>query len=327
MKYSKIVSTGAYLPENIVTNYDLEKRVDTSHDWIVERTGIYQRHIAADTQTTAEIAEHAALDALKRSSVKVDDLDLIIVATSSADHIYPSTATLLQARLGNKTAAAFDVTAACSGFVYALSIADNFIKAGGAKRALIVGAEIYSRLLDWEDRATCVLFGDGAGAMILEAVDKQSSDGYQTGVISTHIHANGEHASLLTIAKGPGARPNVALSPYVQMKGNEVFKHAVNTLHKIVEEALQANSMQPDQIDWLIPHQANLRIITATAKKLGMSMDRVILTVDKHANTSAASIPLALHQGIMDGRIRSGQTVLLEAFGGGFTWGAAVIRL
>lgn len=327
MKYSRIVSTGAYLPENIVTNYDLEKKVDTSHDWIVERTGIYQRHIAADTQTTAELAEYAALDALKRGGVDANDLDLIIVATSSSDHVYPSTATLLQARLGNKTAAAFDITAACSGFVYALSIADNFIKAGAAKRALIVGSEIYSRLLDWQDRTTCVLFGDGAGAMLLEAVDKETSDERQSGVISTHIHANGEHAALLTIPKGPGARPNVVQSPFVQMKGNEVFKHAVNTLHKIVEEALQANGMQAEQIDWLIPHQANLRIITATAKKLGMSMDQVILTVDKHANTSAASIPLALHYGIVEGRIKQGQTVLLEAFGGGFTWGAAVIKI
>lgn len=316
--YSKIIGTGHYLPENVVTNYDLEKKIETSHDWIVERTGIHQRYIAAEHETATSFGANAARSALENAGIDATDIDLIVVATSTPDKVYPSTATLIQAEIGNCRAPAFDVTAACSGFIYALSVADNFIKAGAAKRALVIGTEVYSRLLDWDDRGTCVLFGDGAAAIVLEASE-------EAGVLSTHIHSDGRHADLLHVD-----RPyvgDVEGNPYVQMKGSDVFKHAVSKLHEIVSETLAHNNIDSSEIDWLIPHQANLRIINATAKKMGLDASRIVITVDQHANTSAASIPLALDVARRDGRIKDGQLVLLEAFGGGFTWGSALIRM
>ncbi len=316
--YSKIIGTGHYLPDNVVTNYDLEKKIETNHDWIVERTGIHQRYIASEGETATSFGANAARSALENAGIDATDIDLIVVATSTPDKVYPSTATLIQAELGNQGAPAFDVTAACSGFIYALSVADNFIKAGSAKRALIIGTEVYSRLLDWNDRSTCVLFGDGAAAIVLEASD-------EPGVLSTHIHSDGRHADLLRVD-----RPyvdDVDGNPYVQMKGSEVFKHAVSKLHEIVAETLTQNNIDAEQVDWLIPHQANLRIINATAKKMGLDSSKIIITVDQHANTSAASIPLALDAARRDGRVKEGQLILLEAFGGGFTWGSALIRM
>lgn len=316
--YSKIIGTGHYLPENVVTNYDLEKKIETSHDWIVERTGIHQRYIASEGETATSFGANAARSALENAGIDATDIDLIVVATSTPDKVYPSTATLIQAELGNQRAPAFDVTAACSGFIYALSVADNFIKAGSAKRALIIGTEVYSRLLDWNDRSTCVLFGDGAAAIILEASEAP-------GVLSTHIHSDGRHADLLQVDRP--YTDDVDGNPYVQMKGAEVFKHAVSKLHEIVAETLTTNNIAAEQVDWLIPHQANLRIINATAKKMGLDSSKIVITVDQHANTSAASIPLALDAARRDGRIQEGQLVLLEAFGGGFTWGSALIRM
>lgn len=316
--YSKIIGTGHYLPENVVTNYDLEKKIETNHDWIVERTGIHQRYIASEGETATSFGANAARSALENAGIDATDIDLIVVATSTPDKVYPSTATLIQAELGNQGAPAFDVTAACSGFIYALSVADNFIKAGSAKRALIIGTEVYSRLLDWNDRATCVLFGDGAAAIILEASE-------EPGVLSTHIHSDGRHADLLHVDRP--YTDDVDGNPYVQMKGSDVFKHAVSKLHEIVAETLAKNEINAEQVDWLIPHQANLRIINATAKKMGLDSSKIIITVDQHANTSAASIPLALDAARRDGRVKEGQLILLEAFGGGFTWGSALIRM
>ncbi len=318
-QYAKIIGVGHYLPEKILTNHDLAQQVDTSDEWIRERTGIAQRHIAADDQSCAQLAEFAAREALDKANISAHDIDLIIIATTTADHIYPSAAVMLQARLGNVGAAAFDVNAACSGFIYALAVADNFIRAGSAKRALVVGAEVNSRILDWTDRATCILFGDGAGAVVLEA-------SAEAGILSTHLHADGRYSDLLLVEGGAG-NSRADASPYIQMRGNEVFKFAVKTLHHVVEETLAASGMAVSDVDWLVPHQANLRIITATAKKLDLPLEQVILTVDQHANTSSASIPLALYAGIADGRIKAGNTVLLEAFGGGFTWGSALIKM
>lgn len=316
--YSKIIGTGHYLPENIVTNHDLEQKIETSHDWIVARTGIHQRHIVKDGETATSLGVNAARSALENAGLDAKDIDLIIVATSTPDKVYPSTATLIQAELGSHGVPSFDITAACSGFIYALSVADNFIKAGSAKRALVIGTEVYSRLLNWEDRATCVLFGDGAAAVILEVSE-------QPGILSTHIHSDGRHADLLMVDRP--YHEDVDGYPYVQMKGSDVFKHAVSKLHEIVTETLTVNNISADQIDWLIPHQANLRIINATAKKSGVDASKIIITVDQHANTSAASIPLALDTARRDGRVKEGQLVLLEAFGGGFTWGSALIRM
>lgn len=315
---SRIIGTGQYLPENIVTNEKLSETVDTSHDWIVERTGICQRHIADDDATTSGLAYHAVMAALKDANVDAQDIDLIILATTTPDHTYPSTATLLQEMIGNNHAASFDISAACSGFIYALGIADNFIKAGSAKKAIVVGSELYSRVLDWGDRTTCVLFGDGAAAVVLEATEEE-------GIISTHLHADGSYKDLLSVKKSVISGPDVY--PYVQMKGNEVFRHAVTKLHEIVEETLTAANLTGDDIDWLIPHQANLRIMTATAKRAGMPREKMVVTVDKHANTSAASIPLALDVARKDGRVKKGDLVLMEAFGGGFTWGSALVRM
>ena len=320
MLYSKITGTGSYLPEGILTNRDLEKKVDTSDEWIRSRTGIEKRHIVADNQTTCDLAEKASLGALAAANKNAADIDLIIVATTTPDLIFPSTACLLQQRLGSHGCPAFDLQAVCTGFIYAMSVADQFIRNGNANCALVVGAETMTRLLDWNDRATCVLFGDGAGAVIMEA---DSSP----GVLSTHIHADGDYQSLLYVPAGISANKALLVSgsAYLQMQGNEVFKVAVNTLGRIVDETLTANSMQKEDIDWLVPHQANIRIITATAKKLLMPMERVVMTIDQHGNTSAASVPLALDVAVRDGRIKTGETLLLEAFGGGFTWGSALL--
>lgn len=318
MKYSRIIGTGSYLPEKVLTNSDLEKMVETSSDWIVERTGIKERHIAADGQTTCDLAEQAARNAMDAAGVGSDEIDLIIVATTTPDRIFPSTACLLQQRLGIRGCAAFDVQAVCTGFVYALGIADKFIRAGGVRNALVVGAETLSRIVDWSDRTTCVLFGDGAGAVVVQASD-------EPGILSTHLHADGQYHDLLDVSGGVSAGyPDDGA--FIQMKGNEVFKMAVNTLGRIVDETLEANGLAKSDIKWLVPHQANVRIIAATAKKLSMSMDNVVLTVPFHGNTSAASVPLALDVAVRDGRIQRGDMILLEAFGGGFTWGSALVK-
>src|SRR5690606_30505188 len=316
-----IAGTGSYLPEQVVTNADLEKRVDTSDEWIRERTGIRQRHIAADGQTTGDLAFEAASRALAAAGVKASELDLLVLGTTTPDIIFPSTACLLQHRLGANGCPAFDVNAACSGFLYALGVANAMIRTGQARTALVVGAETLSRMIDWTDRGTCVLFGDGAGAVVLKADD-------EPGVMSTHLHADGGHKELLYnpvgVSVGFTDEPNHGVR--VRMTGNEVFKVAVKTLDAVVEETLAANQLDKSAIDWLIPHQANLRIITATAKRLAMPMERVVVTVDRHGNTSAASVPLALDEAIRSGQVKRGELLLLEAFGGGFTWGSALIR-
>lgn len=321
MTYARIAGTGGYLPERVLTNADLEKMVETTDQWITERTGIRKRHLAADGQTTCDLAEMAARRALEAAGCTPGELGLIIVATTSPDRVFPSTACLLQARLGNRGCAAFDVQAVCTGFVYALGVAERFIRAGGVRKALVVGAETLSRLVDWSDRTTCVLFGDGAGAVVLEASD-------EPGILSSHLHADGGYDELLQVPWGPsqGFDALSAENRYIQMRGNEVFKMAVNTLGRIVDETLEANGLAKEAVDWLIPHQANTRIIAATAKKLGMPMERVVLTVQEQGNTSAASVPLALDTAVRDGRIRRGELLLLEAFGGGFTWGSALVR-
>lgn len=321
MIYSRIIGTGGYLPEKVLTNEDLEKMVDTSDEWITERTGIKKRHIVVDGETTCDLAEKAARNAMDAAGISKDDIDLIIVATTTPDRVFPSTACLLQQRLDIHGCAAFDVQAVCTGFVYALGVADKFIKTGSARNALVIGAETMSRTVDWTDRTTCVLFGDGAGAVVLSASD-------EPGILSTHLHADGKYEALLTMPAGVSQNPELFKSgeAFMQMKGNEVFKMAVNTLGRIVDETLEANNMQKSDIDWLVPHQANIRIINATARKLSMSMDHVVVTVDEHGNTSAASVPLALDIAVRDGRIKKGQTVLLEAFGGGFTWGSALLK-
>ncbi len=321
MTFARIAGTGSYLPENIVTNQDLEKMVDTTDQWIRERTGIERRHIAVEGQTTVDLAEPAARRAIEAAGLEPGDIDLIVFATSTPDKIFPSCACILQARLGIRGCPAFDIQAVCSGFVYALATADKFIKTGSSKRALVIGAEVFSHIINWEDRGTCVLFGDGAGAVVLEASE-------ETGILSTHIHADGQYEELLHVPCGiaDGYDQVKAGRAFVEMKGNEVFKVAVNTLGKIVDETLSANHMAKSDIDWLVPHQANLRIIAATAKKLNMSMDQVVVTVNEHGNTSAASIPLALDVAVRDGRIKRNEVLLLEAFGGGFTWGSALLR-
>jgi 3-oxoacyl-[acyl-carrier-protein] synthase III len=320
--YSRIAGTGSYLPEKIVTNADLEKLVDTSDEWIASRTGIRERRRAADGETTGDLAFYAATHALEAAGVKASEIDLIILGTTTPDIIFPSTACLLQHRLGANGCAAFDVNAACSGFLYALGIADQFIRNGQAKKALVVGAETLSRMLDWTDRSTCVLFGDGAGAVVLEASN-------EPGIITTKLHADGGYKHLLYNPVGVSAgfrddEPNHGIR--VMMAGSEVFKVAVKTLDRIVGETLEAAGMKESDIDWLIPHQANLRIIEATAKRLQLSMDRVIVTVDRHGNTSSGSVPLALDEAVRSGKVKRGQTLLLEAFGGGFTWSSALLK-
>jgi 3-oxoacyl-[acyl-carrier-protein] synthase-3 len=318
VKYSRIIGTGSYLPEKVLTNRDLEETVDTSDEWIYTRTGIRQRHIAADHERTSDLALRASERALAAAGVGAHDIGLIIVATTTPDMIFPSTACILQAKLGIRNCPAFDVQAVCSGFVYALSIADQFIRGGQCSTALVVGSEIYSRILDWKDRGTCVLFGDGAGAVVIKAADTP-------GILSSHLHADGSHCAILSVP-GTVNQGKVEGRPFVQMEGNAVFKFAVKVLDEVVLEALAKNGLKKSDIDWLIPHQANIRIIKSTAKKLELEMDKVIVTVDRHANTSAASIPLALDEAVRDGRIRQGQHVLLEGVGGGFTWGAVLVR-
>ena len=315
MIYSRIAGTGSYLPEKILTNADLEHMVDTTDEWIYTRTGIRERHIVADGQFTSDLALNAAKNAIEASGIQAADIDLIIVATTTPDKIFPSTACILQQKLGISGCPAFDIQAVCSGFVYAIATADNFIKSGAAKCALVIGAETFSRITDWTDRGNCILWGDGAGAVILQASAEQ-------GIISTHLHADGQYEKMLHVP-----RKNDPINPdTIIMEGNAVFKMAVNTLDAIVDEALVANGMQKSDIDWLVPHQANIRILQATAKKLDMSMDQVVVTVDKHGNTSAASIPLALDVAVRDGRIKRGEIILMEAFGGGFTWGSVLIK-
>jgi 3-oxoacyl-[acyl-carrier-protein] synthase-3 len=320
--YSRIVGTGSYLPEKVLTNADLEKMVDTTDEWIVSRSGIRERHVAAEGETTCDLAFHAATRALEAAGMKGEEIELVVLGTTTPDIIFPSTACLLQHRLGANGCPAFDVNAACSGFVYALSIADQFIRSGMVKNALVVGAETLTRMIDWSDRGTCVLFGDGAGAVVLKADS-------EAGIISTHLHADGGKKELLYNPKGVSvgfdtSLPNAGVK--VLMAGSDVFKYAVKALDSVVDETLKANKLDKHDLDWLIPHQANLRIIEATAKRLDMPMERVIITVDRHGNTSAGSVPLALDEAVRSGKVQRGQLLLLEAFGGGFTWGSALIR-
>ena len=316
--YSRIVGTGSYLPAHILTNEELEKRIETTSEWIVERTGIRERHIAAEGELTSDLAQKAAESALEAAGMDAGDIELIVVATTTSDRIFPSTACVLQAKLGiTNSCPALDVQAVCSGFVYAVSVADQFIRSGQVKTALVVGAETLSRITDWTDRSNCMLWGDGAGAVILRASE-------QPGIIATHLHADGRYQDLLFVDGGVSLKKEGAC--YMRMSGNAVFKMAVNTLDAIVDETLAANGLQKSDIDWLVPHQANIRIIQATARKLGMSMDRVVVTVDRHGNTSAASIPLALDTAVREGKIKAGERVLMEAFGGGFTWGSVLVQ-
>ncbi|MGZ8191812.1 MAG: beta-ketoacyl-ACP synthase III [Methylococcaceae bacterium] len=320
MRYSRVIGTGGYLPEKILTNDQISLTVDTSDSWIYERTGIKSRRIADANETASSMAEIAARQAIDAAQIEPEEIDLIIVATGTPDRVYPSTGCLLQQRLGIKNCVAFDIQAACSGSIFALSIADQYIKSGAARKVLIVGSEICSRVIDWTDRGTCILFGDGAGALLLSASE-------ETGILSTHIHSDGEYENLLYCPNPQAATDqNKDETGYINMRGNEVFKVAVNTLGRIVDETLEANNMDKSDIDWLVPHQANIRIIAATAKKLKMSMDHVVVTLETQGNTSSASVLLAFNEAVRDYRIQRGQVVLLEAFGAGFTWGSALIR-
>ena len=317
MIYSRIAGTGSYLPQKIITNQDLEKMVDTTDEWIRTRTGIERRHVAADGETTVDLAEHAARRALEAAGIAPAEVDFIAFGTTTPDLIFPNCGTLLQRRLGCRGVPAFSLETACAGFMYALSIADKYVRCGEARRALVIGAETLSRITDWRDRATAVLFADGAGAVVLEAAATP-------GVLSTHLHSDGEYHEMLYCGSGvsKGFAPKLAIS----MVGSEVFKVAVTKLGQVVDETLAANGLERTALDWLVPHQANIRIIQATARKLEMPMERVIVTVQDHGNTSAASVPLALDVAVRDGRIRRGELLLLEAFGGGFTWGSALVR-
>lgn len=320
---SHIVGCGSYLPARVVTNAEMAGMVDTSDEWIIERTGICQRHIAADGETTSDLAFAAAERALQNAEIKASEVDLVIVATATPDNTFPATATKVQQRLGMISGFAFDVQAVCSGFVYALSVADNFIKSGQVRTAVVIGAETFSRILDWNDRGTCVLFGDGAGAVVLRG-SWEKGQNTDRGILSTHLHSDGRFYDLLKVDGGPSSTQSVG---HLRMEGREVFRHAVVNLAEVVGEALRANDLTPADIDWVVPHQANRRILEGTARKLGFSMDRMVVTVDRHANTSAASIPLAFAEAYGDGRLKRGDLVLLEAMGGGFTWGSALARL
>jgi len=316
MIYSKIAGTGSYLPEKILSNHDLEKMFETTDEWITTRTGIKERHIVSANQYTSDLAVEASKLAINAAGIDANKIDLIIVATTTPDKIFPSTACIVQTKLGLSLCPAFDIQAVCSGFVYALSVADNFIKTGAAKCVLVIGADTMSRITDYSDRSNAILWGDGGGAIILESSN-------QPGILSTHIHADGAYEKLLHVPSGVSHQKGKAT---IEMQGNQVFKIAVNTLDSIVDETLEMNQLEKSDIDWLVPHQANIRILEATAKKLNMSMDRVIVTIDRHGNTSAASIPLALDTAIREHKIKRGETLLMEAFGGGFTWGSALIK-
>jgi 3-oxoacyl-[acyl-carrier-protein] synthase-3 len=321
MTYSRIAGTGSYLPEKVLTNHDLEKMMDTSDDWIQERTGIKRRHIAADDEATSDLALAAANPALEMAGITPEDVNLIIIATTTPDKVFPGVACIVQRRLGIRGCGAFDIQAACSGFVYGLDLADRYIRTGAAKNVLVIGAETLSRLTNWEDRTTAVLFGDGAGAVVLQEAD-------EPGILSTHIHADGQYEDLLQVPQGisSGYDATRAGEAFIQMNGNAVFRRAVATLDSIARETLEKNNIDKHDLDWFVPHQANMRIISAAAKKLDMPMERVIVTVDEHANTSAASIPLALDVAVRDGRIKRGELLLFEAFGAGFTWGSTLLR-
>jgi 3-oxoacyl-[acyl-carrier-protein] synthase-3 len=321
LNYSKIMGTGGYLPEQVLTNADLEQMIETTAGWIVERTGVEERHIAAPGETTCDLAEHASRRALDAAGLEPGDIDLIVLGTTTPDHVFPSVATQLQHRLGCYGGPAFDVQAVCTGFVYALDIADRFIRTGAARRALVVGADTFTRIIDWNDRGTCILFGDGAGAVVLAGAD-------EPGIIDSRLGADGRYKELLWVPAGVSGgydqtRQNAA---FVEMRGSEVFKVAVTTLKDIAEQILAANQMTVADVDWLIPHQANRRILAATAKRLGLPAERMVDCVRTHGNTSAASVPLALDVAVRDGRIQRGQTLLLEGFGGGFTWGAVLVK-
>lgn len=325
MPRAYIAGCGSYLPKRAVSNEELAEMVDTSDEWIVTRTGIRQRHIAADDEMTSDLAYNAAVAAIEHSNTEVSEIDIVIVATTTPDNTFPATAVKVQSRLGMPNGAAFDLQAVCSGFIYGLSVANSMIRSGQARCILLIGAETFSRLLDWEDRSTCVLFGDGAGAVVIKADpdDSDASGANARGILSTHIHSAGEYNDLLYVDGGPSSTGTVG---HVRMEGREVFRHAVVNLAEVVDEALDANGLERSDIDWLVPHQANKRILDSTAKKLGLDESRVVVTVDRHANTSAASIPLALDEAVRDGRIKSGQLLLLEAMGGGLTWGAGLVR-
>ncbi len=319
---AQVIGHGAYLPETIWTNDELARKVETSDDWIVKRTGIRQRHIAAEGELTSDLAVAACRQALERAGVSANSVDLIVCATATPDETFPATATRVQAQLGMTRGAAFDVQAVCSGFVYGLAVADNFLRVGQAKTALVVGAETFSRILDWNDRGTCVLFGDGAGAVLLRAEGCNGGNG-DRGLLSTHLYSDGRHHDALYVDGGPSSTQTTG---YLRMEGREVFRHAVVRMSEAIDTALEANDLTPGDIDWLVPHQANVRIIEAMAKRLNLPMERVVVTVDRHANTSAASIPLALDEAASDGRLQANELLLLDAMGGGFTWGSAVLR-
>ena len=321
-RQSIVIGYGSYLPERIVTNEELARRVDTSDEWIRKRTGIYERRIAADGEKTSDLAINAAQVALNAAGIGPNDIDLIVLATTTPDETFPATATRVQAALGMTKGAAFDVQAVCTGFIYALNVADNFIRLGQANTVLVIGAETFSRILDWEDRTTCVLFGDGAGAIVLQCLE-QDEGKEMRGILSNHLHSDGRYKDCLYVDGGPSSSEFVGK---LRMKGSEVFRHAVTNMVSVLEEALDSNNLSAEDIDWLVPHQANKRILDRTAQKLKLSPEKVVITVDRHANTSAASIPLALSEALADGRIQEGDIVVMEAMGGGFTWGASLIR-
>lgn len=322
MRRSVITATGSYLPKRILTNAELSEMVDTTDEWIVSRSGIKQRHIAADGELTSDLATHAARAALDMAGLTADDIDLIVLATATPDETFPATATVVQKNIGMTGGFAFDIQAVCTGFLYALATADNFVKSGQANRALVIGAETFSRIIDWTDRTTCVLFADGAGAIILEAEDGDGTSD-DRGILTSHLHSDGEKHDLLYVDGGPSSTQSTG---FLRMEGKEVFRHAVTNLASVVVEALAATGLSTDDIDWLIPHQANKRIIDGTGRKLKLPSEKVVLTVHKHGNTSAASVPLALDEAVRDGRVQRGQILLLEAMGGGFTWGSALVR-
>ena len=320
---SRVIGCGAYLPERIVSNAELAERLETSDEWIVQRTGIRQRHVAAPGEFTSDLALRAAERALAQAGVPGAAVDLIVLATATPDNTFPATATKVQARLGMQGGCAFDVQAVCSGFIYALATADSFIRAGRARTALVIGAETFSRILDWEDRGTCVLFGDGAGAIVLSAQRDEGGGARERGVLSTHLHSDGNHYDILYVDGGPSTTGSCG---FLRMEGKEVFRHAVQRLAEVVDEALVANGLAPRDLDWLVPHQANRRIIDSMGRRLELPAEKVVITIDRHANTSAASVPLALSEAVGDGRIKPGHLVLMEAMGGGLTWGAALVR-